>query len=261
MKNLMTRKLVFGMLMTLVLAFSVTGTGIADPLRLTSRSDTIQEKRPNDAPFEIQFSVQPNGNIIAYNDESPRRRVTDGNTLGAEANAVRAPDTTDAIRIDSSGYQVRTVSGTERRLLPSATNNDALMPTGGTGRYVTIVSSPTSSHGSAPKVLAHTEGTVFPAPAIPYYVDTSGNVYDSNGKAVYIRTNKPATREVTPTQNADGTTIPVAARTPTTVTDYTFTRAKSDPNSLPNNPVPVERRFDYNEEEIRVIATAGINGS
>ena len=88
MKNLMTQKHIFGVLMVFVLAFSITGTGIADPLRLTSRSDTIQEKRPNDAPFEIQFSVQPNGNIIAYNDASPRRRVTDGNTVGAEATSV-----------------------------------------------------------------------------------------------------------------------------------------------------------------------------
>ena len=101
MNNLTTRKIVLGMLMTLVLAFSVQG--IADALTLTATSDTTQTKEPNDAPFEIQFSVRMNSNAIAYNDASPRRRVTDANT--------------NAVRIDSSGYMVDTVNGTERRTL------------------------------------------------------------------------------------------------------------------------------------------------
>ena len=97
--------------MTLVLAFSVQG--IADALTLTATSDTTQTKEPNDAPFEIQFSVRMNSNAIAYNDANPRRRVTDAN-----------PST---VRIDSSGYMVTTVNGTERRTLDG---NPTLTPTG-----------------------------------------------------------------------------------------------------------------------------------
>ena len=96
MKNLMTQKIVLGMLMVLVLAFSVQG--IAEALELRATSDTTQLKKPNDDPFEISFSVRLNGNAIAYNDESPRRRITDAN------------DAT-AVRIDSSGYRVATVRG------------------------------------------------------------------------------------------------------------------------------------------------------
>ncbi len=113
MNNLTTRKIVLGMLMTLVLAFSVQG--IADALTLTATSDTTQTKEPNDAPFEIQFSVRMNSNAIAYNDASPRRRVTDANT--------------NAVRIDSSGYMVDTVNGTERRTLANPAS-PAMTPTG-----------------------------------------------------------------------------------------------------------------------------------
>ena len=42
MKNLTTRKIVLGLLMSLVLAFS--GQGIADALTLNATSDTTQEK-------------------------------------------------------------------------------------------------------------------------------------------------------------------------------------------------------------------------
>ena len=54
MKNLMTRKIVFGMLMTLVLVFSVQG--IADALRLSKVSEIVQSKRLG-ASFEIQFDT------------------------------------------------------------------------------------------------------------------------------------------------------------------------------------------------------------
>ena len=53
MKNLTTRKIVLGLLMSLVLAFS--GQGIADALTLNATSDTTQEKQPNDVPFELKI--------------------------------------------------------------------------------------------------------------------------------------------------------------------------------------------------------------
>ena len=216
MNNLTTRKIVLGMLMTLVLAFSVQG--IADALTLTATSDTTQTKEPNDAPFEIQFSVRMNSNAIAYNDASPRRRVTDANT--------------GAVRIDSSGYMVTTVNGTERRTLDG---NPTLTPTGNGASPV--LSSPHPSYrmdASDPPVAVPQA----PAPISPYFVDTSGNVVDSNGAAVYIRRGTGSRTDADP---------------------YTYTRAKSDPNRQ-GNPVPLADRFDYNEEAIQVTSdpAAGI---
>ena len=56
MNNLTTRRIVLGMLMTLVLAFSVQG--IADALTLSATSDVVQSKRNVEGvDFDIQFSV------------------------------------------------------------------------------------------------------------------------------------------------------------------------------------------------------------
>ena len=238
MKNLMTRKLLFGMLMMLVLAFS--RQGVCDPLKLTARSDTTQVKQPTDAPFELQFSVQLNSNATPYNDESPRRRVTDGNALGAEATEIREPTNASAIRIDSSGYQVRTVSGTERRLLPG-TGNDALMPTGdgGRGGRTIVLNTP---HPTYQTNTSDETVTQAPEAGAPYYVDTSRNVYDGNGKAVYIRT-------------GGGT----RATDDDAANPYKYTRAKADPNVVNQNPVPLARRFDYNEEAVRVTSEPATN--
>ena len=55
MNNLTTRKITLGLLMVLVLAFSVQG--VCEALTLSATSDTTQIKEPNDVPFELQFSV------------------------------------------------------------------------------------------------------------------------------------------------------------------------------------------------------------
>ena len=55
MNNLTTRKIVLGMLMALVLTFSVQG--ICEALKLAAVSDTTQVKQPDDDPFEIKFTV------------------------------------------------------------------------------------------------------------------------------------------------------------------------------------------------------------
>ena len=57
MNNLTTRKIVLGMLMALVLAFSVQG--IADALTFgTSRSGDLETKAPNET-FTIRFTASP----------------------------------------------------------------------------------------------------------------------------------------------------------------------------------------------------------
>ena len=240
MKNLMTRKHIFGVLMVFVLAFSITGTGIADPLKITPRSDTTQEKRPNDAPFELQFSVQLNGDTIAYNLANPRKRVTDNNDL------------TIALRIDSSGYKVTDIGTSEYRNAPTGANVSTLRPTTGTNReVVTLMNSaqPSYTDPEANQAITY-NGT--------YLVDTSGNAVTTvNGFAIYIRTDAgakavPAVYEHTDgnadnDDDNDGTpneliTAAVPAK------PFKYTRAKADPDL----PVSVAERFDYNEEEIRV---------
>ena len=63
MNNLTTRKIVLGMLMALVLAFSVQG--IADALSLSATSDTVQSKRGvTGVDFEVEFSVGLTGSQI-----------------------------------------------------------------------------------------------------------------------------------------------------------------------------------------------------
>ena len=229
MKNLMTRKLLFGMLMMLVLAFS--RQGVCDPLKLTARSDTTQVKQPTDAPFEIQFSVQLNSNAIAYNLANPRKRVTDDNDLAT------------ALRIDSSGHQVTDILGKEYRNSAAATALSA--PAGG----ALVV-------GPRPQYPTDTNGIDLPdtklsgTPTATKYVDTGRNVVDGGGDAVYIRTGTGTRYSNNDTPND---------RTDDTLADpYKYERAKADPDL----PVDEEDRFDYNEEEVRVTvdpASADIN--
>ena len=154
MSNLTTRKIVLGMLMALVLTFSVQG--IAEALTFsTSRSGDLETKAPNET-FTIRFSVSLKGNTairIAGN------LVKDSTTTGSAANH----------RIDSSGYLV----------MEAADGRE----------YRTIENQPTGSFvvDPRPTYSDETPGTAG-SPNGTYYVDTSGNVVDSDGNAVYVQT-------------------------------------------------------------------------
>ena len=94
MKNLTTRKIVFGMLVTFVLAFSVQG--IADALTFKeSRSGDLQTLLPGEE-FTIKFSINPGGSgSDIFDDFTPKKRQV----------------TEDLITlIDSSGYTVKAVT-------------------------------------------------------------------------------------------------------------------------------------------------------
>ena len=95
MNNLTTRKIVLGMLMALVLAFSVQGT--AEALRFgTSRTGDLQTVLPNQQNgFKIRFSVTPGSNTTRITD-TDGNLIKDGTATGGAADA----------RIDSSGYLV-----------------------------------------------------------------------------------------------------------------------------------------------------------
>ena len=116
MNNLTTRKIVLGMLMALVLAFSVQG--IAEALTFsTSRSGDLETKAPNEQ-FTIRFSVSPKGNTAIKNSDGDL--VTDNGTtlidssgyqLNSDGNRINAdegddPPTAGTIPINSSGFKL-----------------------------------------------------------------------------------------------------------------------------------------------------------
>ena len=101
MNNLTMRKIVLGMLMTLVLAFSVQG--IAEALTFgTSRTGDLQTVLPNE-DFTISFSVSPGSNTTPIRNVDGKLVSDDGNT-----------------RINSSGYKVVDIGTSEYRISAAA---------------------------------------------------------------------------------------------------------------------------------------------
>ena len=116
MSNLTTRKIVLGMLMVLVLAFSVQG--IAEALTFsTSKTGDLETKAPNEQ-FTIRFSVSLKGNTAIRNNDGDL--VTDNGTtlidssgyqLNSDGNRINAdegddPPTAGNIPINSSGFRL-----------------------------------------------------------------------------------------------------------------------------------------------------------
>ena len=131
MKNLMTRKLVLGMLMTLVLAFSVQG--IADALTFgTSRSGDLATELPVPNDFTIRFSVTPKGNTNIENangdrvDEAENLINSSGYYINADGDYVTTPGgstvaTTTAERVRADMILCATTIAMNRLLSPSQT--------------------------------------------------------------------------------------------------------------------------------------------
>ena len=203
MSNLTTRKIVLGMLMTLVLAFSVQG--IADAL-------TFRESRTGDLPtvvvdneFTISFSVPPGSNTT---------RITD-------ANGKLIKDTTDeggaaSHRIDSSGYLVVEINGRDyRTIVTDSISSGALVVD---PRPTYSDDDPSSAGPASP----------------PYYVDSSKNVVNGAGEAVYVQTGTGVKADSSP---------------------WRYTRAKANPNEK----VDDLNRYHYNEESISILAPAGVD--
>ena len=210
MKNLMTRKLVLGMFMAFVLAFGVVG--IAEALKLTATSDTVQSQRTErlDGPFTIKFSVGLTGQKSVNNTRNKRVNADDGVT-----------------RIDSSGYEVIDLAnGRTYRVIHAS---PAYSP-----------SSTDHKVGPRPEYGTNSAGDNLPPsdlasdPASPLYVDTGGNVFDSSGEAVYVQT---------------GTGV----RDPKD--DWDYARLKA----VPQDPVGVSQRYDFNNERITVTVNPATN--
>ena len=201
----MTRKLLFGMLMVLVLAFSVQG--IADALTFrdkTSSSGDLATELPSPNDFDIKFSVSLGSNTTKIYNAADEL----------------VSDTGD--RIDSSGYTVFDASNGREYRLSTAAN--ALRNDLSAGSALVVGPRPRYDDTSDQAEAA--SGTL--------YVDSSKNVVDAAGEAVYIQSGAG-------TGDDDG-----EENDP-----YTYVRAKAEPTDK----VLDEDRYHYNEEQVTIAVT------
>ena len=236
MKNLMTQKIVLGMLMALVLAFSVQG--IAEALTLTAVSDAVQSIRPGET-VQITFQAGLKSPTQAYDNNTPRRRVNSGAT----------DETEGTHTIDAQGYIVSYATN-GRAYRQTAAELADLMVAGNAVTVINLAVDPRPSYqfisvaeqekGVSGEMAIR--GTV----TIPLLVNTSGQVVDSTGKLVYDRT-RAGTRYSnagTPETDDDTQNVP-----------YLYTLVdKEEPNAA-DSPVSLSNQFDYNDEQITISST------
>ena len=210
------------MLMACVMVFSVSG--VCEALTLRRVSDKVQSK-PAQSTFEITFSVGLKSPTIAYN--SARERISDHNTVA------------DQIRIDRDGYRVTDIPGSTAEYRNS------------TAATALTVSPGDLVVGPRPEYHDNSSGVDLPSTQLSTvstgnrYVDTGRNVFDSEGKAVYIRTGggNRYNNNGTPDDTSDDT-----AASP-----WKYERAKADPDV----PIAEADRFDFNEETVSITLTDG----
>ena len=153
MKDLMTRKIVLGLLMMLVLAFSVQG--IAEALTITKSSGSGDlETKTVGSSFDIKFSVGLTGDTIIY--DARRNRISDEDTPSV---------------IDNLGFKLTDpINGTRYRESTEADQAGF--------RYE--VTGDTGTPGNSPEDPDNNWIATTGA-----HVDASGNVVDAEGRAVY----------------------------------------------------------------------------
>ena len=93
MNNLTTRKIVLGLLMVLVLAFSVQGTAEALKFNTTTRTGDLQTVLPGD--FTITFSATPDADSVL---------IRNGEIYDDQSDAPTAPGS--SVGLDSAGYHI-----------------------------------------------------------------------------------------------------------------------------------------------------------
>ena len=223
MNNLTTRKIVLGMLMMLVLVFSVQG--IADALTFRATSSETQSARMG-SRFNISFSISPGGNnVIAYHPTYSNRRINAGNHGNEQY-------------IDSDGYEV-TYIGETRTFYRNTTGTPESNPPGGL-----VVVDPRPTYND------ETPGAAGNPNITPgYLVDNSGNLYDADGKVVYIQRGG-GTR-------AGDNNLPPDNR-------WTYTRATLSNTTDISTATKVaddSALYDYNDEAIEFLITPPAGGS
>ena len=240
MNNLTPRKIVLGLLLTLVLALSVQD--IADALTLTRVSDEYQSKRLGSS-FEITFSVGLTSPAIAYN--SARKRVShdydDQTPLGTDHTATISRTTG---RIDSSGYRVYdATNGREYRHSAAATALSVDLFVDPRPRYEFVSGNDgTRSVGAPATGGTATRGADNSGSGTDdLYVNNSGQVVDATGKVVYTRTGAGTRADTaTNTENEPFVYTPVGKQNP-------------------DAPIAEPLRFDFNQESISVASNPSAN--
>ena len=225
MNNLTTRKIVLGLLMALVLAFSVQG--IADALTLEKKLGDLKAK-PAGSTFEITFSVRLDSNSTRiYNSNGQQTDEYDN-------------------EIDSSGYLVTYIGGRTYRFTKTTSLSDANSQentnasTGATSDLTgTLKVRGPSDRTSTGYGTEYMGGT----PSGNIYVDSSKNVVDSQGRAVYVQETR-SNNNGTPDDSNDD------------FDEHKYTRAKADPVAAYTSNAP--QRYAYNDEQITIMG-AGTN--
>ena len=152
MKDLTTRRIVFGLLMALVLGFGMQGIADAADLPLSKTDGDLQTKSVGET-FEITFSVGIRSNTTSIHN-TMNRLVSEGDVL-----------------IDSSGYPLfYATNGTGYRTLQT-------QPTG--TYYRQEVAGDPGTAGNSP------DDDNWIAASSPYYVNSSRYAHDAEGRIVY----------------------------------------------------------------------------
>ena len=198
--KLFTKKTYLGVLMTLVLVFSVQG--IADALTFsTSRSGDLETKAPNEK-FTVTFSVSLKGNTAIRNtdgdlvteggqtiDSSGYQIDSDGNRLNTAADG-----TVGSIPIDSSGFELD--SAKKRVTVHIDKDGDNVVDSGET--YYTLVKKDTnkvtvdSSRYEVNSSTGARTGTS-PTPGAKQFKVSDAVRYHYNSEAIGIDLEGPAT--------------------------------------------------------------------
>ena len=190
MKNLTTRKIVLGMLMTLVLAFGVQGTADALTLSKSSGSDDLEIRAAGDSTdFVVRFSVKD----LGTNETLPIPEPTGltlkkiGNTVLPSGTSITMKETLDA---GDASYQKLTnnrsysVTYSVNSDASSGTVQGTLTPSSGTALGFTVYITPENNFTQA---LSLADSTVTGRTKFHGDDDTAINSHFSAGNHVRVR--------------------------------------------------------------------------
>ena len=228
MNNLTTRKIVLGMLMALVLTFSVQG--IADALTLTHVSDRVQSNL-EDSEFEIKFSVGLKSDTTQIKNDDGKL-VNDGGTQ----------------RIDSQGYLVTVIDGKDYRNTKitnaSSSTDDLVPPTPNTPDPPS--NAPSGSVYAPYTVRERVSSSQYESYSGAIFANSSKAAFSSRGYALYYYT--PAF-DYDHDDNADTDERTASAKVTSQIKirDEQFETRTEKPN-----------RYHYNDEAIAISVTSGM---
>ena len=169
MNNLTTRKIVLGLLMALVLTFSVQGIADAADLPLSKTSGDLQTESVDDQ-FKISFRVGIRSNTTRITN-SAGKLIDDSDT---------------PVRIDSSGYPVTPIDGRDYRNTQSDARDNLVPETPNTPAAPSDVGD--SSTYAPYAVYKRVSSNQYEAYSGTIYADSSKNAFSDDGYPLYYYT-------------------------------------------------------------------------